>query len=93
LAGLDEHTLGLRGVTVLAAAPNVGKTAFTAQLGLGVARHWEENRAVFVLVSLEMSRDAIYARLLCHEARIDWETLMLGSEGLRGRPEGTPVHA
>lgn len=82
---LDDRTLGLRGLTVLGAMPNVGKTALVLQLGLGVIRNNPD--ACFLVVSLEMDRQALYSRIHCNLAQMDWTTLMLGDRNLRGTPE------
>ena len=83
---LDERTLGLRGLIAVGARPGLGKTAWLSQLGLNAVRH--NGDAIFVLVSLEMSRDSLYARLVCNQAGVDWKTLVLGSPSLRGNPNG-----
>jgi replicative DNA helicase len=88
MAQFDERLSGARDVMVLAAGPGVGKTMFALQLGKGVAQHWDDNHAVFVLVSLEMPRWAMYIRLLCGQAGLDWKTITLGSAVRRGQPAG-----
>jgi replicative DNA helicase len=85
---LDERTLGIRGLCVLGAMPNVGKSALAVQLGVGVCRHYSDNDAVVVFVSLDMDRFEVYRRIHCHLSRIDWQTLMRGSPELRDRHEG-----
>jgi replicative DNA helicase len=87
---LDERTLGLRGLTVLGAMPNVGKTALVLQLGINVINNNPD--ACFLLVSLEMGRRDLYARVHCNLAEMDYKTLMFGAKELRGRP-GTPFKA
>lgn len=86
LKALDERTLGLRGLLVLGAAPGVGKTSLSLQVGLGVCDHNPD--AAFIVFSLEMDRWALYTRMLCGRARLDWKTVMLGSEGCRGKADG-----
>lgn len=76
---LDRSTLGLRGLMLLAAAPNVGKTTLAMQLGLDVVRMNPE--ACLLFVSLEMSRADIMTRLLCNLSRLDWKTVILGGDG------------
>jgi len=83
---LDARTLGLRGLLVLGAGPGVGKTTYGLQLGLGVCKHNAD--AVFLMISLEMDRWAMYTRLLCNLAQLDWKTVMLGSESCRKSPHG-----
>jgi hypothetical protein len=63
LADLDERTLGLRGLVVLGAMPNCGKTAMGVQLAVGVARRHAANDAAVVFVSLDMDAIDIEARI------------------------------
>lgn len=87
LPQLDEHTRGLRGLMLLAAKPNAGKTCLAVQLGTDIVTHNPD--AVFVFVSLEMTRWDIYTRVRCRFAGMDWGTFVFGSEG-RGRVSFTP---
>jgi KaiC/GvpD/RAD55 family RecA-like ATPase len=84
---VDQRTCGLRGVIVLSAAPGVGKTVLALQLAVGVCRH-RENDAVVVYLSLDMHRHELYTRVRCSLAEMDWTTLVLGSQELRGNAEG-----
>ena len=77
LEGLDEATLGLRGLVFLAAPANVGRTALAVQLGTDVVVHNED--ACFLFVSLEMSRWDILTRIKSRLAGMDWKRLVLGS--------------
>jgi replicative DNA helicase len=52
---------------IVAARPSVGKTAF----GLNVARHAIVNNIPVFMVSLEMSKHELSARLLCDHGQID----------------------
>lgn len=83
LPALDVATLGLRGLMLLAAAPNVGKTALAVQLGMDVVANNPD--ACFLFLSLEMSRWDILTRIKCWRAGMDWKTLVFGSEPGRGR--------
>lgn len=78
LPGLDRATLGLRGLMLLAAAPNAGKTALAVQLGLDVAHANPD--ACFLFVSLEMKREEILTRIRCKLSQMDWKTLVFGSQ-------------
>jgi replicative DNA helicase len=62
------HLLGLRGLNLLAAAPNTGKTALTVQLGIDAVL--TEPDVCFVYVSLEMSADEIFRRMILSLAEI-----------------------
>lgn len=73
---LDQATLGLRGLMLLAAGPNMGKTSLGVQLGMDALRHNPD--ACFLFLSLEMPREAIVTRILCLLARVDWRTLLSG---------------
>jgi hypothetical protein len=73
---LDQATLGLRGLMLLAAGPNMGKTSLGVQLGIDVLCHNPD--ACFMFLSLEMPREAIVTRILCLLARLDWRNLLSG---------------
>jgi len=88
LSELDEATLGLRGLMLLAAAPNVGKTALAVQLGTDVVVHNQD--ACFVFLSLEMTRWEILSRIKCRLAEIDWKTLVFGDSRSTGEVSFTP---
>src|SRR5690606_32677131 len=74
---LDDLLLGLRKFIMLAAAPNVGKTAITIQLGLDVLKNNDD--ACFVYVSLEMSREDVIDRMRCHLTPMTYKKLYFGS--------------
>ncbi len=74
---LEQATGGLRGLMLLAAAPNVGKTALAVQLGLDAVR--SDPNTCFLFISLEMPRSEIMTRLLCNLARIEWSRLVMES--------------
>ena len=82
LPSLDEATLGFRGLMLLAAGPNVGKTALAVQFGLDVVKNNKD--ACFLFLSLEMSRTDIVTRMKCRLAEMDWKTLVFGSSRGRG---------
>ncbi len=75
LPRLDAATLGLRGLMLLAAAPNVGKTALALQLGLDAVR--QDPQACLLVMSLEMPRADLIRRLICNLARLEWKDLAL----------------
>lgn len=77
LQEIDENLLGLRKFILLAAAPNVGKTAMTIQWGLDVLKNHED--ACLVYFSLEMSASDILIRMLCNLSEINYQTFVLGS--------------
>ncbi len=91
IAGLDRATLGLRGLMLLAAAPNVGKTALAVQLGLDAVAHNPD--ACFLFLSLEMTSQEIVTRMLCNRAHLDWRTLVLGSRPGGEEAEGASLTA
>jgi replicative DNA helicase len=82
LPQLDDRTLGLRGLVLLGAMPNVGKTALVLHLGVNVVRANPD--ACFLFVSLEMDRRSLFTRLYCNLAEMDWGTLVRGDKSLRG---------
>jgi KaiC/GvpD/RAD55 family RecA-like ATPase len=75
---LDNATLGLRGLMLLAAAPNVGKTALAVQLGVDVVRNNPD--ACFLFLSLEMPRMEIMSRIKSRLAEVSWKRLVLGED-------------
>jgi replicative DNA helicase len=77
LQEIDENLLGLRKFILLAAAPNVGKTAMTIQWGLDVLKNHEE--ACLVYFSLEMAAPDILIRMLCNLSGMNYQTFVLGS--------------
>lgn len=85
LPSLDQATLGLRGLMLLAAAPNVGKTALAVQLGMDILETNPD--ACFLFVSLEMRRQEILTRIRCKLAQMDWKTLVFGSKRGGGEAE------
>ena len=74
---LEQATGGLRGLMLLAAAPNVGKTALAVQMGLDSVQ--SDPNACFLFLSLEMPRGEIMTRLLCNLARLEWSRLVMES--------------
>ena len=79
LPKLDEHTLGLRGLVLLAGPPNIGRTSLGTQIGIDSVLNNDD--VCFLFVSLEMSRWDVYIRLLSRLAKIDWHDLTLGNKG------------
>lgn len=67
----DAMTAGLQkqDLIIVAARPSVGKTSFMLTMALNAVHHDPET--VVGIFSLEMSTEALVARLLCSEARVD----------------------
>jgi replicative DNA helicase len=77
---LDELTRGLQGgdLVIVAARPSMGKTSLVlniSQYVAGLAGH------AVGLFSLEMSKEALFLRLLTSESQIDGHRLMAGAIG------------
>lgn len=72
----NEYFLGLRGLNLLAAAPNAGKTALAIQLGIDAVM--TEDDACLIYVSLEMSADEIFRRMILLLAEVDYRTFVFG---------------
>ena len=77
LKEIDENLLGLRKFILLAAAPNVGKTAMTIQWGLDVLKNHDD--ACLVYFSLEMSASDILIRMLCNLSEVNYQTFVFGN--------------
>ena len=74
---LDELTGGLQkgDLVILAARPSMGKTSLVVGMALHAAI---AHQAPVALYSLEMSKDQIVQRMLCHEALVDLGALRRG---------------
>jgi replicative DNA helicase len=79
---LNDKMLGLRKLILLAAAPNVGKTALTIQLAVEVLL--TEPSACLVYVSLEMDAEEIFTRMNLYLSELDFDTYVLGSQQVEG---------
>jgi replicative DNA helicase len=80
IASLDKNTLGLQPgtLTILAARPSVGKTAFALNIASAAATRYGKKVAFF---SLEMPSDQLALRLLAAEAKLDWRKITQGQLG------------
>lgn len=74
---VDELTCGLRGLIVLVAPPNVGKTALVWQWGLDIIQ--DNPQSGFVCFSMEMSAEAMVTRAVCNIAGVGWRDYMFGT--------------
>lgn len=77
LPKLDEYTLGIRGLSVLASNPGVGKTSFGAQIGLSIVQ--KNPGACFVFFSFEMDIEDVQRRFLSTGTGVHWRDLVLGA--------------
>lgn len=77
ISKLDKLTAGLnrKEMMILAARPAMGKTA----LALNIAMYLANMGKVVAMFSMEMSRDALYLRLIASEARLDLHRLKTGT--------------
>jgi replicative DNA helicase len=75
---INEKLLGLRGLILLAAAPNVGKTALTIQTGIEVLLTDEDTCLVYL--SLEMSKQEILTRMMTYLNGMTYKNYVLGSK-------------
>ncbi len=74
---LDKMTSGMQPgeLTIIAARPSMGKTAFSLNLAQHMALRQNKTVAYF---SLEMGRDAVMMRVLASEARINMKDIRSG---------------
>lgn len=74
---LDRMTSGLHPgeLTIIAARPSMGKTAFSLNVAQHIALKLKKSVAYF---SLEMSKEAVMMRLLASEARINMKDIRSG---------------
>lgn len=82
ISEFNEKMLGLRKLMLIAAAPNVGKTALTVQLAAEVLL--TEPDACLVYVSLEMDAEEIFTRVVLYLSELSFETYVLGSQRAEG---------
>lgn len=85
----NENFLGLRGLMLLAAAPNVGKTALTVQTAVEVLS--TEKNACLAYISLEMSEEQIFRRMLLNLSGLNFNSFVFGTQAQQimdkeGRP-------
>lgn len=73
----DELTLGLQPseLIIIAARPSMGKTTFCLNIARNIAASTPKKAGIF---SLEMSKEQLFLRMLCSEARIDSHRLRMG---------------
>lgn len=74
----NECFLGLRGLNLLAAAPNTGKTALAVQIGIDVLL--TESDVCLVYVSLEMSAEEIFRRMILSLAEVDYRSFVFSAQ-------------
>jgi hypothetical protein len=85
----NEKLKGLRKLILLAAAPNVGKTALTIQLAQEVLS--VEDDACLVYISLEMTSNEIFTRMNLCLSGLDFDTFVLGKEQIESENGRQPL--
>jgi replicative DNA helicase len=77
---LDEVTAGFQksNMIVVAARPAMGKTSFCLNIAVNAATRHKVPVAIF---SLEMSRQELAMRMICSEARVNFQRLRTGQIG------------
>ena len=80
---LDGYINGWRGLTLLGAEPNIGKTTLLQNIGNGIV---EKNPdAIFVMFSFEMAVKEIFWRNVSAHSKLPYSVLRLGSTGVDGK--------
>jgi len=90
LPQFDKYLSGLRGLVVLAAAPGVGKTTLTYQIGTDIITN--DDRAAFLFVSLEMNEDEMDIGALSYMSGLDANYIYLGSQRFGDTPTYKDAH-
>ena len=74
---IDEMTSGMQkgDMIIIAARPSMGKTSFALNIAQNAALH---SNTPVLFFSLEMSKESLAMRLLCSEARVDFQKLRSG---------------
>lgn len=78
---LNGKLCGLRGLMLLGAAPGVGKTQLTLQLGIDAIG--SDPDVGLVYLTLEMSKDELALRLLAIASKLRYRRLRLGDQALQ----------
>lgn len=82
---LDQRLCGLRGLMLLGAAPGVGKTQLTIQLGIDAMK---DPTVGLVYLSLEMPSSDLTTRLLALASELSYRKLRLGDRGVATDSDG-----
>jgi replicative DNA helicase len=82
---LNERLCGLRGLMLLGAAPGVGKTQLTIQLGIDAMK---DPTVGLVYLSLEMPSSELTTRLLALASDLSYRKLRLGDQGVKADSDG-----
>lgn len=83
---LDAKLCGLRGLMLLGAAPGVGKTQLTLQLGMDAMNG--DPGVGLVYLSLEMSKRELGTRLLCLASDLRYRRLRMGDHAVAPGADG-----
>jgi hypothetical protein len=81
LPGLDAASGGLHGLTFLGGETGTGKTTLALTVAVAALRRHPDLAALYL--SLDMPKERLYDRLLCHEAGIRHADLVGGANGGR----------
>ncbi|HZE89370.1 MAG TPA: replicative DNA helicase [Verrucomicrobiae bacterium] len=89
---IDEMTSGLQptDLIIVAGRPSMGKTAFAVNVAQHAGTRLGKHVGVF---SLEMSREQLFLRMLCGQARVDAHQLRTGRLGAGEWERLTPAFA
>ena len=81
LQSLDQATCGLRGLVMVPAPPNVGKTALCLQMGIDAVKG--DPDVCLLFISLEMPVSSMLDRVICNFAGVGYRTYRFGN--IRGK--------
>src|SRR6202040_1762499 len=77
IKGLDRALGGgLSGITFLGGCPGIGKTTLALVAAISALKTHPYLAVLFL--ALDMTKDAMFDRLICHEAGVDYATLVAG---------------
>ena len=83
LEPIDEALFGWRGFLLVGGLPGIGKTSLATNVGFDVLEHHDrtcpDGSSCFVFVSIEMSADDIYLRLLSQTSGLPWRIVANGN--------------
>lgn len=86
---LTDSLLGLRGLILLGAPTNLGKTILALQFALDALQEHEDTCCIFL--SLEMHVDDLMTRACCRATSEDWKTFVLKGDDAKVEQAGNKL--
>ena len=91
-ARFDQALDGLKGLTIIGGNSGAGKTSRCLWAAKGILENAEQNDAVVVIISADMDRDVLIARMICALADVPSTTFTRGSPVMADKPKTAHPH-